>query len=718
MAYRINVELRRIIRIASAVCAVIGAAEREPRTVVHQRNGTCRCAGRLKRLPIKERCTAVQCEHRIRRCAVRVKDHLVEPCDAARRVRTLDCQLIPRAAHRSRRNAAAYGRFFHVDLIVVRYGTLTAEDIARNVYGTEVDRVIRGCARGHAARDMRHVAASHVDRVLRRIADGLTTHNIRCRAARDIDGIARRLAARRGGVAAVDIRDRAAVQVHRVVLAVKSIRMPCRGGTGRRPAAVGVRSRAARDGQRIVLRRVAALGAPCPRIIRICQSGDIGVLELIVVQVDLRCAGSRMRVGINEVFVLVRLGYKGSVRRVADDVEARPIRQKRTRARRRSDCLKRCPVINIGGACSKSEHCIGRIRCAVEVKLHLLEHCDIARSVVSLDRQRVARTDHISAAEDAVDRGIAFQIDLVVVRCGCTRATHDKSRNNSPRAKRNLVARGCAARGDRARDIRHAAARDIHLVRRCTARRLRADDVRCRATFDVDRVVRRRARRCRRIAAVDGARYAAAGEGNLVVIAVVLVRLRRTRTDQRNVRIPAVGICIAAVHGDVVLARRVGNLRNTAVDTARIERRCHRSVLLTILIALGDDALIPVAVVLRVDVELRRITGIAYALCAVIADERNSRRILHQNEPAYLLRIRHLECAPVKRGCVREAQHRIGRGCRCKIKFCLLEARDIAGSVRALHRQRIARTARRADGNDTANCGAFHVDLIVARRRA
>ena len=627
---------------------------------------------------------------------------------------------MPRAARRARRNAAGYSRAFHVDLIVVRYGTQTAEDIARNVYGTEVDRVIRGCARGHAARDIRHVAASHVDRVLRRIADGLTTHNIRCRAARDIDGIARRLAARRGGVAAVDIRDRAAVQVHRVVLAVKSIRMRCRGGTGRRPAAVGVRSRAARDGQRIVLRRVAALGAPCPRIIRICQSGDIGVLELIVVQVDLRCAGSRMRVGINEVFVLVRLGYKGSVGRVSGDTEAARVRQKRACTRRRAGCLKRCPV-DSGGTAREGKHCIGRSRCAVEVKLHLLEHCDIARSVVSLDRQRVARTDHISTAEDARDRGIAFQRDLVVVRCGCTRATHDISRNDSPRAKRDLIVRGCAARGDRARDIAHAAARNVHLVRRCTARRVRTDDVRRRAALDVDRVIRRRTRRCPRIAAIDGIRNAAAGEGNLVVIALVPVRLRRTRADQRDVRIPAVGIRMAAArYGDVVLARRVGDLRNTAVDTARIERRCHRSVLQTILIALGDDALIPAAVVLRVDVELRRIIGIAYALCARIAAERNPSTVLHQNEPVGLLRVRHFECAPVKRGSptVRDVQHRIGRG-RCgKVEADLLEARDIAGAVRALHRQRIARTAPRADGNDTADRGAIHIDRIVARRRA
>ena len=45
-----------------------------------------------------------------------------------------------------------------------------------------------------------------------------------------------------------------------------------------------------------------------------------------------------------------------------------------------------------------------------------------------------------------------------------------------------------------------------------------------------------------------------------------------------------------------------------------------------------------------------------------------------------------------------------------------MEARDIAGAVRALHRQRIARTARRADRNDTADRGAFHVDLIVICR--
>ena len=45
-----------------------------------------------------------------------------------------------------------------------------------------------------------------------------------------------------------------------------------------------------------------------------------------------------------------------------------------------------------------------------------------------------------------------------------------------------------------------------------------------------------------------------------------------------------------------------------------------------------------------------------------------------------------------------------------------MEARDIAGTVRALHRQRIARTARRADRNDIADRGAFHVDLIVICR--
>ena len=108
----------------------------------------------------------------------------------------------------------------------------------------------------------------------------------------------------------------------------------------------------------------------------------------------------------------------------------------------------------------------------------------------------------------------------------------------------------------------------------------------------------------------------------------------------------AVGIGIAAArYGDVILARRVGNLRDAAEHLASNR---HRSVLQTILIALGDDALTRTRMVLRVDVELRRIVGIAYALCAVIVAERDPRHILHQNEPVGLLRIRHLECAPVK----------------------------------------------------------------------
>ena len=92
---------------------------------------------------------------------------------------------------------------------------------------------------------------------------------------------------------------------------------------------------------------------------------------------------------------------------------------------------------------------------------------------------------------------------------------------------------------------------------------------------DFDLVLGRRSRRRCRIAAVDRAGDVCAGNRDLVVVAVFLLRrLRLAGTKRRNFRIAAERICIgAARHGDLVLARRIAHLRDTAVDIARSKRR-------------------------------------------------------------------------------------------------------------------------------------------------
>ena len=92
---------------------------------------------------------------------------------------------------------------------------------------------------------------------------------------------------------------------------------------------------------------------------------------------------------------------------------------------------------------------------------------------------------------------------------------------------------------------------------------------------DFDLILGRRSRRRCCIAAVDRAGDVCAGNRDLVVVAVFLLRrLRLARAGRRNFRIAAERIRIGTSrHGDLIFTSRIAHLRDAAVDIARSERR-------------------------------------------------------------------------------------------------------------------------------------------------
>ena len=354
------------------------------------------------------------------------------------------------------------------------------------------------------------------------------------------------------------------------------------------------------------------------------------------------------------------------------------------------------------------------VMCLIEEEIDVLDAREALRlRYAGVQDERIARTGSRRAARNGARDGRLVQMDEVVLR-RCT-ATADNIAPDRDIVKVDDVRRSRATRGHRTCHVARDIGRDVDGVLLCIAGGITANCIGNRAACDVDRVLGRLARRRCCIAAVDST-YRGAINRDTVVMAVILLCRQSfcIRAGQGNIRVAAVGIRVAAPrHGDIVLARRVAHLRDAAVDIRRT-RRCHRSRHASVLIALRNDLRIRCGTILRVDVVLGRIVPIDLAARTVIgAAEGNTCTVLHQRDRGRRCAGR-IQRLPVERICAaREREHRSSRIRRGGIEVHVLERRDIAGAVRALHRQRIARGGIVAAGDHAVYGCAFHIDLVV-----
>ena len=198
----------------------------------------------------------------------------------------------------------------------------------------------------------------------------------------------------------------------------------------------------------------------------------------------------------------------------------------------------------------------------------------------------------------------------------------------------------------------------------------------------------------------------------MAVVLLCRVCLRIRAGQRRNrVRIAAVGIRVASArHGDIVLPRRVGNPRDTAVHI-RADRG-HGVRLSAILIALCNDLRVRIRTVLRVDIELRCIGRVNSTVRTIIAGERHRCAVLHQCDGT-CGRADCLKRVPNMCGSTaRKREHRI-RPRSADIEFQLAKAHEAARRVRIPDRQYMPRAARRAARDSAGNGRTFQIDLVV-----
>ena len=310
-----------------------------------------------------------------------------------------------------------------------------------------------------------------------------------------------------------------------------------------RIAAVGIRVASARHGDIVLPRRVGnprdtAVHIRADRghgvrlsaiLIALCNDLIVRSRTVLGVDIELRCIG-RVNSAVRAIIVAER--------------NARAVLHQCDGTCGRADCLKRLPV-KCGCTAREREHRIRRR--SADIEFQLAKAHEAARRVRIPDRQFMTRAAR-RAARDGAGNGRTFQIDLVI-RCGRTLTAEDTAHGHAT-LERNLIVRGCAAR------------------------RVAANDIVDRTACDFDLVLGRRSRRRCCIAAVDRAGDVCAGNRDLVVVAVFLLRrLCLAGTKRGNFRIAAERIRIATTrHGDLIFTGRIAHLRDAAVDIPRSER--------------------------------------------------------------------------------------------------------------------------------------------------
>ena len=250
-------------------------------------------------------------------------------------------------------------------------------------------------------------------------------------------------------------------------------------------------------------------------------------------------------------------------------------------------------------------------------------------------------------------------------------------------------------------------------VQRIALRRAVAagDCARDRAARKRDGIVTRRAVCRRRIAAVDVANRAAR-DGDGIVVAVILVVLRRARAA----RMSAVDVRIVAAYGDRVVMRGVARLRDAAecVSTYDARRLC-AGELVALVGDCGDSA---EAVLADIDVRLSRVRRLGLRR-ARVSREVDAALVLQQGQ-RFHRRSRCRELRPVHLGRIsaRDGQQRAVLYRARRIERDLLESCNLPCAVRALDIQRVARAAVFAAPDCTRDDRAVDVDDIIVRRRS